>query len=445
MVDLIAEEGITTFQVKILRNCPRLKSIIFPQSLEEIRDGFLKDDISSLEAIFIPKNVRRIEYHAFYAWVALREVIFEEGSKLERISNEAFRFCTSLKSIVIPKSVTTLGVMVFDRCCNLESVIFLAKGSKLEAISMFCFHACPKLKALMIPDTVTTIQDSAFATCYNLTSVYFSPQSKLQHIEEGAFQLCPNLQFINVPSTIVSIHDKAFHQCDALPITSTPFNQHQQLQWFKHGYDNLPLHQRCVRDIRALTQIKLDSIPHNDVSLIQQDECGLTPLHRVCSNPQTTLQLIKQIYSKHRDAATMVNATNMTPWHMYLVAKGVILYKEFDAITNGDDEYEEWFLNKDGDTFLQFTVVSNIAKALLREDAVLTNIHSLIAIGLKHDDVELYDITLALHGVSFQQECNQSSETTGLYPFMAMAVSSEYNLCHVYDMAMKTCPHKIQK
>jgi hypothetical protein len=77
----------------------------------------------------------------------------------------------------------------------------------------------------------------------------------------------------------------------------------------------------------------LVSIPNNDASLIQQDECGLTPLHIVGSNPQVSFTtMIKQIYIMHPKAATMTNATNMTPWHMYLVKKGVIECKEFDAI-----------------------------------------------------------------------------------------------------------------
>ena len=97
-------------------------------------------------------------------------------------------------------------------------------------------------------------------------------------------------------------------------------------------------------------------------------------------------------------------------------------------------------------TKLQFAVaVSDNATALLREDAVLNNILKLIEIGLDSLNDELYDVTLALHEVtSFHDECNRSYDTTGLYPFMAMAVSNTYQLCHVYDMTMKnTTVHNI--
>jgi hypothetical protein len=32
----------------------------------------------------------------------------------------------------------------------------------------------------------------------------------------------------------------------------------------------------------------------------------------------------------------------MTPWHIYLVANGMITHKEFGVISNGDDHHE-WY------------------------------------------------------------------------------------------------------
>lgn len=57
--------------------------------------------------------------------------------------------------------------------------------------------------------------------------------------------------------------------------------------------------------------------------------------------PHGNITIIKQIYSsKHPEAATMAFAKNMTPWYMHLVAKGmIIMYKEFDVIWNGNDQY----------------------------------------------------------------------------------------------------------
>jgi hypothetical protein len=450
VVKVVVEEGIIILKAETFDNCTQLKLIIFPRSLIEIEDRALAC-CPSLEFLFIPNNVMKIGKCAFGCCEALRTVIFERGSKLKSIDKWAFQWCILLKSIVIPKSVISLGNYVFDECENLESVIF-EEGSQLQAIPIHCFYKCSKLRAVIVPDAVTIIEYRAFRYCYCLAFVYFSPQSKLQCIKAGAFQSCHNLHFINVPSTIISINDVTFDRiistnnatfdgCASLLITATSLDQHQLLHWFQHGYDKLPLHQLCFRHIHAMTQEKLDSIPINDPSLIEQDESGLTPLHIVCFNPHANTSIVKQVFIKHTEAATILNINNMTPWHMYLVMKGMIAYPEFRAIINGDDRYK-WF-DENGNE--EDAVVRSKFRALLRESAVLNDIHSLIEMGLEHDD-DLYNVTLALHGVpSFEQECNRLNEATGLFPFMAMSASSEFKLCHVYNMAMNTIAHNMQQ
>ena len=445
---VIVEEGITTIKARAFKGREQLRSILFPQSLKEI--GYCAFyHCTSLESLVIPRHVANLGPSAFDHCTALYEVIFEEGSKLKIIDKGTFSRCYSLKSIAIPKSVTALGMSVFVFCVTLEFITF-EKGSQLGTIPRYCFLKCYMLKALVIPDAVTIIERNALDNCYHLASVYFSPQSNLQIIREKVFIDCKNLQFVNVPTTtttttttttvnlqLINDHEEAFHQCDALPITSTSLTPEQRDFWFKYGFDHLPLHQLCFNNIHALTQDKLNSIPINSPSLIQQDECGLTPLHIVCSNPQASIKVIKQLYKKHPEAATMISVNDMTPWRMYLVTKGVVVFHEFGAVSNGNDVY-----NYGGREEVQ---VSDITKALLREGATLNNIHSLIQLGLDYDIDDLYDATLALHGVSFDHECNRASENSGLYPFMTMAALIEYKLYHVYEMAMNTCVHNIKK
>jgi hypothetical protein len=57
-----------------------------------------------------------------------------------------------LKLIEIPSSVVVLGRSSFRQCESLESVIFQS-GSRLERIEEFAFHGCV-LKSLEIPSSV---------------------------------------------------------------------------------------------------------------------------------------------------------------------------------------------------------------------------------------------------------------------------------------------------
>ena len=443
VVNVIVEEGVTRIKECTFQEREKLKSIIFPQSLQEIEDRALAH-CTSLESIFIPKHVTNIGHFAYSKCVALHEVIFEEGSRLKSLGKNTFNCCKSLTSIIIPKSVTSLGKDICNSCYSLESAIF-ERGSQLEAIPRGCFAHCCLLKSVIIADTVTVIDHHAFYYCLKLASIYFSPRPLQQsvRIERNAFHGCSNLQYINIPKTADYVAH-AFEGCEMFPLVLKSMDEYVILDsstnertpradWFKDRYDSLPLHKLCYRSINDLTQKKLDSIRSNDPSLMQTDESGLTPLHILCSHSQATVAMIAQVYSKYPGAAKVVNAKNMTPWHMYLVAKGVISYKEFDAILNGISNY---ILKKE-------VGVSIIARSLVCDDVMLNSIHSLIDMGLDYD---LFTITLVLHGFSsIDQECNRLNGTSGLYPFMAMSSSNQYNLCQVYDIAMQTIVHNIYR
>ena len=60
----------------------------------------------------IPASVREICTEAFYGCEKLREVIFEEGSKLEKIGRGCF-WGTGIQRIVIPKGVTEIQEHTF--------------------------------------------------------------------------------------------------------------------------------------------------------------------------------------------------------------------------------------------------------------------------------------------------------------------------------------------
>jgi hypothetical protein len=93
-------------------------------------------------------------------------VIFETGSRLERIKDSAFSG-SGLKSIVIPSSVLVLGIESFRDCSSLESVSF-ETGSRLERIEKWAF-ARSGLTSVVIPNGVSFVDDSAFQTgvdCY---------------------------------------------------------------------------------------------------------------------------------------------------------------------------------------------------------------------------------------------------------------------------------------
>ena len=84
------------------------------------------------------------------------------------ICDEAFWALWSLRSLVIPDSVTSIGDRAFARCKSMRSIVI---PDSVTSIGSGAFAGCESLESLVIPDSVTSIGDGAFCECYSLSSL----------------------------------------------------------------------------------------------------------------------------------------------------------------------------------------------------------------------------------------------------------------------------------
>ena len=96
----------------------------------------------------------------------------------------AFYNNKNIKSIVIPDSVKTMGIMTFACCSNLENVTI---GKGLREISQGAFVECSSLETITIPSNIELIGHRAFANCSNLTSATFENAGNW-HVDISTFQ-----------------------------------------------------------------------------------------------------------------------------------------------------------------------------------------------------------------------------------------------------------------
>ena len=114
---------------------------------------------NSLKGVVIPETVTSIGNSAFQGCKNLSSVTFKGAPSTITVGNNAFQNCVKLQSINLP-AAKRIGNLAFDGCSSLEELV-IELGT--EEIGDYCFRNCQNLKKLHIPETVTVVGQGAFS------------------------------------------------------------------------------------------------------------------------------------------------------------------------------------------------------------------------------------------------------------------------------------------
>ena len=213
----------------------------------------------TLSDIVIPKQIGGIDVvsignSAFSGFTNITSISFEDGNKVTKIGNYAFRNMESLSCIVLPSGLTSIGIWAFEStgissivipngvtsipnscfyfASKLTSVTF---GDKVTSIERNAFNRTAltdiklpdtlktiedrafygtKLSTITIPDSVIYMGEGVFFSCRDLKSVKLS--KKLTSISENMFMYCRSLISLEIPEGIYSIENGIFRDCTTL-------------------------------------------------------------------------------------------------------------------------------------------------------------------------------------------------------------------------------------
>lgn len=158
---VIISEGIKEISFRSFYDCNQLKAVSIPNSVIEVRDEAF-EGCSNLEyyekdgAYYLGNEINHYIYLAKVSQSA--SISIENGCKF--IAESSF-YRSSIKSIVIPNTVISIGRLAFNACEYLESVT-LQNG--LKDIRFKAFANCDSLKGktIVIPNSVEYIDDFIF-------------------------------------------------------------------------------------------------------------------------------------------------------------------------------------------------------------------------------------------------------------------------------------------
>ncbi len=171
---------------------------------------------TTLKSVIIPNSVITVGMYAFDGCTALTDVTIPDSVTNLRVS--AFGNCTSLERFVMPNSVTDIGDALFGHCYALTDVTL---SDNLTGTSSAMFDSCTSLKTVVLPAGVTNIGFHAFLNCTSLESITIP--SRVTQIGNEAFLFCDNLTTIvcepTVPPTVSQVDSRVLnHGSDKLTI-----------------------------------------------------------------------------------------------------------------------------------------------------------------------------------------------------------------------------------
>ena len=172
-----------------------------------------------LKSVTIPRSVTSIGARAFEFCDRLASIFVEVGNKVYDsrdncnaiIETATNTLIVGSNNTIIPGSVTSIGSRAFIFRTGLKS---LTIPHSVTSIGDYAFDYCAGLTSVAIPGSVTSIGSSAFSSCTGLTSV--SIGIGVTSIGSYAFSNCSGLKSVTIPDSVTSIGAFAFSHCTGL-------------------------------------------------------------------------------------------------------------------------------------------------------------------------------------------------------------------------------------
>lgn len=202
-------------------------TFIVPEGVREI--GPRAFEGQPFKNIVLPSSLLQISDYAFYNCNTLESVTFKEGCQLETIGEYAFRFCSNLKAINLPDTVTEIGKYAFADCSGATT---LKLPANIETLGDYAFAATDSLVSVEFPESLKTTGQYTFAYS-GVESVKFNEgieflgafaATPTYSTNSYLFLYCDNLKKVELPSSLKGIGQYTFAYCSSLEDITLPAN-----------------------------------------------------------------------------------------------------------------------------------------------------------------------------------------------------------------------------
>ncbi|MBP6021146.1 MAG: leucine-rich repeat domain-containing protein, partial [Candidatus Methanomethylophilaceae archaeon] len=203
--EVITPEGVSPGEVTVKQYLGKkpIGELILPDTVKEYTVTKISANAfrgcTELKSVTLPAGLTVIENHAFY------------GNTLMDVTNKG----------ILPESLVSIGEGAFGLCPALgsnDNELVIPDG--VSVLNNTVFHKCGKLAKVTLPSKLERIGDNTFDTCATMTLTSGIPDS-VKSIGARAFAECANIGTINYPDSLTSVGDWAFYKCSILDFSNS--------------------------------------------------------------------------------------------------------------------------------------------------------------------------------------------------------------------------------
>ncbi|MBQ2360479.1 MAG: leucine-rich repeat domain-containing protein, partial [Prevotella sp.] len=250
-INIEACTSLTIFPNYWLSNCPSVKSLTVPASVETFGSSMFSytDNIetitflaptvpndfyngrSNLKTVNIGSGVKSIGNYAFRNSYGLTRLNIDSGVNDLVIGNSAFQNADALETLTLPKGIVSIGASAFSYIDSLRTISFATgiklttlgndvfrDNTKLERINIeactsltnfpsYWLNNCPGITSLIVPASVETFgSNNMFSSTNNIETITFLAPTVPNDFYNGR----SNLKTVNIGSGVKSIGNYAF-------------------------------------------------------------------------------------------------------------------------------------------------------------------------------------------------------------------------------------------
>lgn len=157
---------------------------IAEQTFAKKKNGKVSGKNTTLKTVIIPQSITIIGQQAFYNCTALESVTIQEPPEgqagIQYIGEQAFYNCKALKNINLPQNLMEIGAYAFQNCSSLEAIYIPKWVSKLGDENSCVFSGNTNLKTILLGNKDTLYKNTDYADCPKLSVYISSGKNKAQ-------------------------------------------------------------------------------------------------------------------------------------------------------------------------------------------------------------------------------------------------------------------------